>query len=147
MQLLLAFTLVGCLSALRLPQRQVVSMQIQSESAPARPLQWMSKKIVDPLRAIASASLVGGLLQLSSNKALADDESDPAEEVTSKVYFDITADGKALGRIVIGLFGKTVPRTVANFKALCSGYARSDGSTLAYKGSKFHRVIPNFMVF
>lgn len=35
-----------------------------------------------------------------------------------KVFFDITIGGKDAGRIVIGLFGGTVPRTAKNFKEL-----------------------------
>ena len=39
----------------------------------------------------------------------------------SQVFFDIEIGGEEAGRIVIGLFGKTVPKTVKNFKALAEG--------------------------
>lgn len=38
-----------------------------------------------------------------------------------QVYFDIEIGGEPAGRIEIGLFGKTVPETVRNFKALAVG--------------------------
>lgn len=38
-----------------------------------------------------------------------------------KVFFDIEIGGEAVGRIVIGLFGTIVPKTVKNFKTLAEG--------------------------
>ena len=37
--------------------------------------------------------------------------SQPVDTVTKKVYFDIDIDGTSAGRIVMGLFGDTVPKT------------------------------------
>ena len=64
------------------------------------------------------------------------------------MFFDISIGGVEKGRVTFGLYGKTVPRTVENFRALCTGEkgVGSSGKPLAFKGSKFHRVIPGFML-
>ena len=69
------------------------------------------------------------------------------QEFTHGVAMDITIGGQQAGRIVIGLYGNTVPRTARNFHELCKGDTRArDGTRLSYEGSPFHRVIPNFMI-
>jgi peptidylprolyl isomerase len=69
-----------------------------------------------------------------------------SEEVTHKLTFSITIGDSAAGDVVIDLFGKTVPKTVENFAALCQGDKVDGGQALKFEGSTFHRIIPNFMI-
>jgi len=67
--------------------------------------------------------------------------------VTDVVFLDITIGSEDVGRIEIGLFGKDVPKTAANFKGLAEGFVdKASGKTYQFKGSKFHRTIKNFMI-
>mmetsp|Transcript_37269 Transcript_37269/g.37953 ORF Transcript_37269/g.37953 Transcript_37269/m.37953 type:complete len:199 (-) Transcript_37269:110-706(-) len=71
------------------------------------------------------------------------------ETITSKVFFDVEIDGTPAGRITMGLFGETVPKTAENFRALCTGekgLGKVNNKPLHFKGSKFHRIIPDFMI-
>ncbi|KAJ2795718.1 heme binding, partial [Coemansia guatemalensis] len=67
-----------------------------------------------------------------------------------KVFFDVEInkpgidDKPELKRITFELFANDVPKTAENFRVLCTG--ESSNKKLTYKNSKFHRVIPNFML-
>eukprot|EP00240_Pyramimonas_obovata_P005488 CAMPEP_0118939686 /NCGR_PEP_ID=MMETSP1169-20130426/29525_1 /TAXON_ID=36882 /ORGANISM="Pyramimonas obovata, Strain CCMP722" /LENGTH=328 /DNA_ID=CAMNT_0006884003 /DNA_START=89 /DNA_END=1075 /DNA_ORIENTATION=- len=79
---------------------------------------------------------------------LFEDEQKNLKEITEKVFFDIAIDEEPAGRIEMGLYGKTVPRTVENFFMLSKGTlgkSPDSGVELTYKGSTFHRIIPGFM--
>ena len=64
-----------------------------------------------------------------------------------KVFFDILIGNVKAGRVVFKLFADTTPKTAENFRSLCTGEKGIgiSGKPLHYKGSTFHRIIPNFM--
>jgi peptidylprolyl isomerase len=66
-----------------------------------------------------------------------------------RVFFDVAVGNQPAGRIIMELYGDIVPKTVENFRALCTGEkgrGRKTNKPLHYKGTKFHRVIPGFML-
>ena len=65
-----------------------------------------------------------------------------------RVFFDVTIGGQPAGRIVFELYSDIVPKTAENFRCLCTGEKGQgkSGKPLHYKGCKFHRVIPDFMI-
>ncbi len=78
------------------------------------------------------------------------------------VFFDVSIAGRPAGRIEYTLRADVVPRTAENFRCLCTGMLSfydfifvnniitgersTQAKKLHFKGSIFHRVIPNFML-
>lgn len=65
---------------------------------------------------------------------------EPTQKRNPQVYFDIRIGSNDAGRVVMLLRADVVPKTVENFRSLCThelGYG--------YKGSTFHRIIPEFV--
>merc|ERR1712189_159286 len=59
---------------------------------------------------------------------------------SGNVYLEIEIGGTQIGNVVIELYDSVVPKTAANFRALCTGE-----KGYGFAGSKFHRIIPGFM--
>nr|XP_009479109.1 PREDICTED: peptidyl-prolyl cis-trans isomerase-like 6 [Pelecanus crispus] len=61
------------------------------------------------------------------------------------VYLEIAIEEQPVGRLLFELFSDACPRTCDNFRALCTGGAKStrDGRELTYKNSLFHRLVKN----
>ena len=77
-----------------------------------------------------------GITGFSMLRGMASDSS----KSLPKVYFDITANNEAIGRVTMELRSDVVPKTAENFRCLCTGE-----KGFGFKGSSFHRVIPQFM--
>lgn len=73
-----------------------------------------------------------GAVTLFNSSGNKDDDGPvaPAAPITSRVYFDINIQNQPIGRIVIGLYGSTTPKTVENFETLCKGTATFNGRLL-----------------
>lgn len=69
-------------------------------------------------------------------------------EVTDKVWMEIAIDDEVIGKLEFGLFGTNSPKAVENFltlsKCIPNNYGKLSKKLLCYKGSTFHRIIPNF---
>jgi hypothetical protein len=66
----------------------------------------------------------------------------PQTESNPVVFFDIAMKGQTIGRIEMELKANITPKTAENFRQLCTGESSTSAGGV-YKGSEFHRIIPN----
>ena len=139
-----------CLTA---PSIFTVKRQLTSESSPTNNrknnLFWQIGTAVAVLGAYVVANNFTEVIskRQEENEEFDDIDEELLRQITNRVFFDMSIDGNEVGRIVIGLYGNAVPKTVLNFATLVRGNKKHPmGRQLAYEGSTFHRIIPNFML-
>lgn len=53
---------------------------------------------------------------------LASEQAKPGDDtVTHRTFMELAVGGNSVGRVVFALYGNSLPRTVENFRALCTG--------------------------
>ena len=107
---------------------------------------------INNTKKLSDSKLVDNNLTAADNKQSA--KNDLNTQTNNKSYDGVFAEMKtSKGTILIRLFYKQVPYTVANFIGLSEGNREWKNPTTGenkknnfYDGLKFHRVIPNFMI-
>jgi len=78
--------------------------------------------------------------------------SEVDDSITHTVFMDLSIGGTPAGRVTFGLHGNACPRTVENFRCLCTGergavkITKKQTVKLHYEGTRIHRVVPGFLI-
>ena len=135
--------------ALRAPSRRTVvvtrATAVPSSHGDAAPV---------PRRAAALGAALGAALATPPLAAHADTETAAAAAgatatpaITQRAFLDLVYgdDGSSAGRLVIGLYGDTAPKTVANFVSFLTGNPENPAKK-RYTGTPIHRVVKGFVL-
>ncbi|KNZ61773.1 peptidylprolyl isomerase [Puccinia sorghi] len=99
---------------------------------------------------LSSCSSIGGLSSRSTlARGFATSRLVSQAEDRRPVFFKVSAGGKELGTIKFKLYDEEVPKTCKNFRELSKGFPNPENTQTgldSYKGGKFHRIIPSFMI-
>lgn len=97
---------------------------------------------------VVALVLIFFVFSMSQQQQQEEQRPEEEHEITHRVFLDVDIDKQRVGRIIIGLYGQVVPKTVENFRTLCTGEMgkAANGKALHYKGIPFHRIIPGFMI-
>lgn len=88
-------------------------------------------------------------MTVGEDEALENDLSSNKINSRYRCYFDLTLGSLPAGRIVFELYTDVTPKTVENFRALCTGekgIGKTTEKPLHYKNAIFHRVVKDFMI-
>jgi hypothetical protein len=112
-----------------------------------RSVPQMSPRVASPLPPNGRAALPSPPPHVAAHRLLGRFPASDTTLANPRVFFDMTGGGAPAGRVVRELFADEVARTAENVRALCTGEkgAGRSGKLLHYKGSTFHRMIPDFM--
>ena len=85
---------------------------------------------------------------MSSTASAAAAQPKPLVNRFPRCFFEITIEGLYAGIIVFELYDELCPKTVENFRVLCTGEkgVGPTGKSLCYKGTEIHRVVPHFII-
>ena len=107
-----------------------------------------------PRRAVALGTALAAALASPTLAARADAETAaaaaaaaPTPTITQRAFLDLVYgdDGSSAGRLVIGLYGDTAPKTVANFVSFLTGTPENPAKK-RYAGTPIHRVVKGFVL-
>lgn len=93
----------------------------------------------------AAAMRAGAGVPSTRSEAKPEPAGEPQPHLRRHCFMELSVGGEPRGRLVFQLFDDLVPKTAANFAALCAGTTVGD-KRLHYAGCPFHRLVAGFVL-